>query len=182
VNDAWVFGPMSDPDDGDASSSSSLAVGTADLSITKTTSADGAETGDLVSYTITVTNHGPDTAVDVVVTDDLPAGLAFESVTPSVGSCNAADPVVCSLGDLADGASATVVVNARVVATGGSVVNSASVTADTGDDDGSNDTSSAPPVPVGVAEAIPAVPTLSEWALLAMAMLLCAVAAARIRF
>ena len=38
--------------------------------------------GDTVTYTVTLTNHGPDAATDVQVTDLLPAGLTFVAATP----------------------------------------------------------------------------------------------------
>lgn len=52
--------------------------GAYDLSLVKTASAgeDGvAEVGDTIHYTLTVTNSGPDAALDPEVTDTLPAGL-----------------------------------------------------------------------------------------------------------
>ena len=39
-----------------------------------------------MTFTVTLTNNGPDTATGVQVTDLLPAGLSFVSATPSQGS------------------------------------------------------------------------------------------------
>ena len=81
----------------------------ADLSVTKVDDVDPvALTEDdpvaEVTYTITVTNLGPSTAEDAVVTDSLPMTMTFVSASPSVGSCSHAGGVVtCSLGDLAVG-------------------------------------------------------------------------------
>src|SRR6185295_14799291 len=48
-------------------------------------------TGANVTYTITVTNHGPATANSVVVTDNLPANVTFVS-------CSSTGAGVCSAG------------------------------------------------------------------------------------
>ncbi|WP_109745330.1 DUF7507 domain-containing protein [Arcicella aurantiaca] len=51
----------------------------ADLSLTKTVSNPSANVGDAVTFTLTVTNIGPDTATNVRVKDILPAGLELLS-------------------------------------------------------------------------------------------------------
>lgn len=58
-----------------------------DVALTKTVQPTTANHGDTVTYTLTVTNTGPDAATGVVVTDKLPAGLTFVShngVSPGV--------------------------------------------------------------------------------------------------
>ena len=59
---------------------------TADLSLAKTTSNPNVEIGQPTSFTVNLTNAGPDTATNVVVTDRLPPGLQFVSATTSHGS------------------------------------------------------------------------------------------------
>ncbi len=54
--------------------------------------------GELVTYTLVVTNLGPTSASGVHVVDALPAGVQAESVTSSQGTCNLAG--VCLLGAL----------------------------------------------------------------------------------
>ncbi len=49
----------------------------ADLTIDKTVSPHYPKAGETVTWTITVTNNGPDTAVNAFVRDILPAGLEF---------------------------------------------------------------------------------------------------------
>ena len=73
-------------------------------------SPDPVRVGDNVTYTVTVTNNGPDSAANVVLTDLLPATVTLVSATPSSGTCNGTTTVTCALGNLADGASGTVVV------------------------------------------------------------------------
>ena len=51
----------------------------ADLAITKTSNVTTPNYGNLVKWTLTVTNNGPDIAHDVVVSDVIPNGLIFKS-------------------------------------------------------------------------------------------------------
>jgi len=162
----------------DGSTSAGVVAGPAqaDLEITKTTSSTSATPGSTVNYTITVTNAGPSPATNVVVTDDLPSGLSPISATPSQGTCNASDPVTCNLGTIANGGSATITLSAQVTATSGTISNTASVTSSEGD----SDSSTSSPVPVGSAD-LAAVPTLSEWALIMMVLILAVAAAVKVR-
>jgi uncharacterized repeat protein (TIGR01451 family) len=61
-------------------------AGTADLRVTKAVSNTAPSVGDQVTYTIAVTNLGPDAATDVTIEDILPAGMTFVSATASEGS------------------------------------------------------------------------------------------------
>ena len=62
-----------------------------------------------LAYTINVTNNGPQAAIGVVVSDVLPAGVAFVSATASQGTATqSGGTVTANLGNLAAGASATV--------------------------------------------------------------------------
>jgi len=80
----------------------------ADLALEMGDALDPVTEGAEVSYTVTVINHGPDTSVDVVVSDRLPEGVIYVSAAPSQGSCAEAQGVVtCGLGDLANGSSAS---------------------------------------------------------------------------
>jgi len=95
----------------------------------KTVNTPTAEVGDIVTYTITVTNLGPGQATGVTITDPLPAEVNFSSFgTISQGTCvNNADVITCDIGTLMDGEVATVEVNVLVVAEG-EVVNQATIT------------------------------------------------------
>ena len=159
-----------------------IAAPTADLAVTKTTASSTLTTGNSVTYTITVTNNGPSAATNVIVTDDLPAGLTFVSATPSQGTCNASDPISCNVGTLNNGASATISVVANVTATSGTIANTASADGTETDPVGGNNSSTTPAIPVvpGAAEAEP-IPTLGEWALIAFAALLGLAAVVRMK-
>lgn len=102
----------------------------ADLSVSMTDSPDPVPAGTSLTYFITVNNAGPSTATAVLVRDDLPSGMTFSSAVPSQGSCTGTSSVLCSLGSISSGASATISI--IVTATTGGVVNntaSASTTA-----------------------------------------------------
>lgn len=128
----------------------------ADLGVAKAVDRTTAVVGDLLTYTITVSSKGPDAATGVSLTDTPPAGTTVVSAAATQGSCTGAAPVVCALGSLGPGASATVTVKlaARAV---GTVVNQATVKATEVDPDAANQSSSAattvaekplsPPVP-----------------------------------
>jgi uncharacterized repeat protein (TIGR01451 family) len=60
-------------------------VPVADLAVTKRANVPGVVVGQLVTFTITARNLGPDLALGVVVTDLLPPGMAFVSAKPSQG-------------------------------------------------------------------------------------------------
>ena len=116
---------------------------TADLSITKVEGADPVTAGTNLSYTITVTNGGPDAAVNVSWSDTLPAGTTFVSLS-SVAGWSCTDPgvgasgvVQCSNPSLAVGSAAftlTVAVTPSVAA-GTVLSNTADVSTDTADPD-----------------------------------------------
>jgi len=95
------------------SGGASAAPGDADLSITKTDSPDSVVQGNNLTYTITVTNHGPLAATNVVVTDNLPAksDVDFVSATSAAGSCGLkGSTVTCNLDTLANAGTATVTI------------------------------------------------------------------------
>jgi large repetitive protein len=159
-----------------------IVIASADVSIVKTTNATQAPSGSTITYTITVTNNGPDTATNVVVSDNLPSGLQYVSAVPSQGSCAGTDPFTCSLGTLLNGASATITLQALVTASSGTVTNTATVTADTDDGAPGNNSSTSPATPVTPGSAQEAaIPTLSEWAMLALATMLGLIAVAKMR-
>ncbi|WP_138505531.1 Ig-like domain-containing protein [Nostoc sp. PA-18-2419] len=58
------------------------AVGS-DLSVTRTDDTGAVNLGDQYTYTLTVTNNGPNTATDVVLTETLP-GVKFVSATTTI--------------------------------------------------------------------------------------------------
>ncbi|HYI09787.1 MAG TPA: DUF11 domain-containing protein, partial [Thermoanaerobaculia bacterium] len=184
TNSASVSGANSDPDGGDTTDPAppvGLGPGSADLSIVKMTTSTTAVTGSIVNYTIDVTNSGPSQATNVVVTDTLPAGLELVSVTPSQGTCSGTTTITCNLGTINNGGSATINLSTRVIATSGTISNTASVDGNETDPDGGDTSSGTPPIPVGEPGAFAAIPTMSEWALLALAAMLGMLAVMKMR-
>ena len=116
-----------------------LADGTADLAVSIVDAVDPVVVGDNVTYSILVSNLGPDPASDVVLMQTLPTGLAFQSAAPSEGACSeSGGDVTCILGDIGAGMSASI----TVVATGtiaGTFATSASVSGFVIDPVNSND-------------------------------------------
>jgi len=123
---------------GEAITALVVAATTADLSLTKSDDPDPVTTAQNLTYALTVTNNGPADATGVTLTDNLPAGAAFVSATPSQGSCvEASGTVACDLGDLASGASATITIVVTPT-TGGAITNTASVAGNETDPDDTN--------------------------------------------
>ncbi len=111
----------------------------ADLVITKTAQPKPVVAGENITYTITVTNSGNSDAKNVVVTDLLPADLTFVRASMTTGSWLAPN---WTLGTLANGATETLTLVARVnnrLVT--NVVNTATVTTTTHDPDTDDNTS-----------------------------------------
>ena len=121
---------------------------TADLSITKTDSPDPVTTGDDLTYTVTVTNNGPDPATSVVVTDNLPAETIFVSCSSTGGGvCDGSgNNRTVTFPLLPSGQSQTITFVANVncsVADGTVISNTATVSSSTPDPNSNNDSSTA---------------------------------------
>ena len=121
----------------------------ADLRLTKTDSPDPVIGGANVTYTLTVTNDGPNASGNLVLTDNLPGSSTFVSASGTGWSCShAAGVVTCTRnGPLAVGASAPpVTIVARIIASTGFVTNSATISPAVGavaDPDSNNNTATA---------------------------------------
>jgi len=91
-------------------------VPVADLAVTKTASPTRATVGDQVEFELGVINHGPTAATGVALTDTLPAAVSHPSVQTTQGTCTTA--VLCNLGTLGAGETATVTIFATLNAAG----------------------------------------------------------------
>lgn len=92
-----------------------------------TTPLNSVYQGSPLTYTIRVANAGSLPATNVNLTDVLPAQMSFVSATASQGSCAGSATVTCALGDIAVGATATVLVNVLPTATGYNINNTVTV-------------------------------------------------------
>jgi uncharacterized repeat protein (TIGR01451 family) len=124
----------------------------ADVGVLKSDAPDPVVRGSTLTYSVSVFNDGPSDAQTVVLSDPLPAGTTFESVsqvsgpafgctTPAVGS---GGTITCNRGTLAAGAHATLRFVVRTAASGGaSISNTVSVTSTTFDPSSANNSATA---------------------------------------
>ena len=181
INTATVVSDTTDPDESNNTDSESTEVQeeggspVADLSITKTDSKDPIRAGEQLTYTLTVTNIGPDTSTNIVVTDILPDSVEFISATPSQGNCMKSGPnlggtVTCNLNNLASGETATITIVVKPTEPG-TIENLAIVGGDESDPNNQNN-SDTESTEVNSSIPIIAVPTLSGWGIIIMTALL----------
>ena len=138
------FDDVPSDDDGDPDNGRNptrfTVMADADLALTKIGTPNPVGVGDVLTYTITVTNNGPDTAPNAVVTDTLPASVVLLSTGASQGSCTVQGTLVtCALGPIAPAGAATVTITVRPTAQG-TIRNTAVVTGDRPDPNPGNNT------------------------------------------
>ncbi|WP_304421311.1 Ig-like domain-containing protein, partial [Profundicola chukchiensis] len=85
-NIAEIFSPAKDTKTSNNQDTASFQVSGADLEVTKTVDKKNPSEGDEITYTVTLTNHGPDTATDVIVDDIIPNNLDDLIFTLSQGT------------------------------------------------------------------------------------------------
>jgi len=128
---------------GTASVSNTVAP-IADVRVTKIVDNATPLVGAQVQFTVTVTNDGPSTANAVVLNDALPAGYSLVSATPSTGTWLAPN---WTLGNMASGATAQLVIVATVNPTG-PYLNTATASSPTHDPVPGNNSASAGTTPI----------------------------------
>lgn len=143
LNTATVTSTSTDPNSSNNSSSAIASTASADLAITKVANKTAPAIGESVSFTVKVTNLGPDAASGVTVNDAVPSGYTVTSVTPSTGAYTSPN---WTIGTLALNATATLTVNATVNSTG-TYLNTATVSSSSTDPVSSNNTASADATP-----------------------------------
>jgi large repetitive protein len=113
---------------------------TADLSLTKKVNHANGRAGQALTYTITVTNHGPAISQSPTVTDVFSARVTVLSVHTTSGSCKHSQTITCTLASIASGASDTITIVAKPTSIG-ELRNTASVASPTPDPDPTNNVS-----------------------------------------
>jgi uncharacterized repeat protein (TIGR01451 family) len=80
-----------------------------DLSVTKAGSPATQELGQgNITWTMVVTNNGPDPDTGVTIVDPMPGGNTFVSATTTQGTCTGGAILNCNLGTMAAGATVTI--------------------------------------------------------------------------
>lgn len=130
-NTATVASSTPDPNPGSESATADVTVvsSTVAVSLTKSDSPDPVLTGDDLTYTLTASNNGGTDLEQAVVSDTLPAGTTFVSLTPPAGwTCSqpavgSGGAVSCSAAPFAPGGAVfTLVVKAGSGLAGGTVL------------------------------------------------------------
>jgi uncharacterized repeat protein (TIGR01451 family) len=155
---AWVGGNTGDTDfpvtpdafqpgmKGESDAFLAKVVIAADLKLAMTQSATLVSKGTIVGFTATVSNLGPDGSDAVVLTDAIPAGFSFSSISNSTASsCSVpaagatSGSVICHKTRLEKGQSFGVKINLKAIAASGShITNKVTVSARTQDLNKSN--------------------------------------------
>jgi uncharacterized repeat protein (TIGR01451 family) len=119
VNTARVHTSMPESDyDNNVSSDQTPLVTRAEVSVTKAADRTTYYGGELITYTIVVTNEGPSWARKVVATDDVPDRIEVLGATSSPGSTCVTSPasqgVSCDLGTMTVGQQHTITIEGRI--------------------------------------------------------------------
>ncbi|WP_094868791.1 DUF7507 domain-containing protein [Paenibacillus sp. VTT E-133280] len=143
TNTATVDSTTPDPDPTNNTSTIDTPVNTAaDLAIVKTASPDPVTAGQLLTYTLLVSNAGPNDALDVTITDDIPIELSDVEFSVDGGVTFAPWTGSTEFAMVANGASQTIIIRGTVSpSTEGMITNTATVDSTTPDPDPTNNTS-----------------------------------------
>jgi uncharacterized repeat protein (TIGR01451 family) len=140
-----------DPTPENNTASATTTVSSADVGITKSGPAVATAGGPNFTYTIMVSNGGPDTASDVTWVDSLPSGVNFVSFQQDTGptfSCDTPPQTVntisCSIAVLGNGQSAqfTITANAASTVSNGTVLSNTATVSSASSDPNTNNNSS----------------------------------------
>lgn len=139
TNTATATSNLVDPnsENNTAVESTTVTAESADLAVVLSDDADPVNIGDTLTYAITVTNSGPDTASNVLLGDTLPAGVDY--VSNDAGCSETSGVVTCALGDLASGASRVVHITVSAEQAG-TWTNTVTISSGVADPDASNNT------------------------------------------
>ena len=154
-----------------------LNQGSTDLAITKTSGPNPVIAGNDLTYTITVTNNGPSHATNVLITDCLPSEVRYVSHSTTDGTAShdgspVDGTVTWNVGSLTSGSSATLTITVVVKSSStGIIINTATVSgAETDPIIGNNMATQETRI-----SSPGAVPAISFWGSVALAVLFCVV-------
>ena len=115
-----------DPNTGNNTATATETPQQADLALSKTVDNPTPNVGDTITYTITLSDNGPNSATNVQVTDLLPAGRTFVSAIASQGTYNPVNGL-WTVGSVDTAAARTLRIQAQVTSAT-TTVNSATIT------------------------------------------------------
>ena len=145
-NTATVFATEYDPNvSNNTSTSTPVPIPNADLAVVKTVDIATPNVGNVITFTVAVTNNGPVNATGVKVNDILPAGYTYISSTPPAGTTYNPVSGLWNIGNLNNGLSTTITMTVQVNANG-PYTNIANVVGDQFDADLSNNSSISSPI------------------------------------
>ena len=146
VNTATVLSDTPDPDPSNNTYTNTTEIASAavaDISVIKSGQPVTVTPGETLTYTVTVTNHGPDDAANVILYDEVPPELTGVQFSTDGGATWNLWINPFNLGLLPSGQSRTILIRGTVTAAAcGSIFNTAVVKSDTRDPNPSNNTSS----------------------------------------
>ncbi|MBB5639442.1 putative repeat protein (TIGR01451 family), partial [Pedobacter cryoconitis] len=148
ANTATITGNENDPAAGNNTSTSApVPVAITDRAIVKTVDNLTPVVGSNVVFTLVAANNGLSPGTGITVTDLLPAGYTYVSSTVPAGTTYASGSGIWTIGNLANGATSTLTITAKVNATG-PYANTATITGNETDPIVANNTSAIVPIPV----------------------------------
>lgn len=143
TNTAVVSSTTPDPNpDNNTSTVISPNVASADISVVKTASPNPVTAGEVLTYTLTVSNAGPDDAQNVVLTDAVPGTLTGVQFSIDNGATFIPWTGLYLIGTLTDGETKTIIIRGTVsMAASGTITNTAVIDSTTFDPEPDNNTS-----------------------------------------
>lgn len=113
-----------------------------DLAVTKVGSPNPDTVGNNITWTMVVTNNGPNTATGVTATDPIPAGNTYVSSSTTQGSCTGGSILTCAIGTMTVGQQVTITL-VTTPTQAGTVTNTVTVVGNEHETNTANNTASA---------------------------------------
>ncbi|MCP4356417.1 MAG: DUF11 domain-containing protein, partial [Chloroflexi bacterium] len=139
----------------------------ADLAMSKSVNATTLNPGSTITYTLTITNNGPDEAIGLTITDSIPISVTVSGVISSGASIiqsNASNVYTWTVDSLAANATSYITISGVLSASlpNGVFINTATITGGVIDTDESNNSDSAGVTVLGVPPVLVAISPISN--------------------
>jgi len=153
-NTATISSTTPDPDmSNNTATTATPIINAADVSIVKTGSQASVTAGDLLTYTLTISNAGPSPSENTIVTDAISAAILNPQYSLNGSTPLQPWPGELNIGELAPSATATITIQGTVASFAEDpITNTATVTSDTPDPNPDNNTSTLDTTVVGSAD------------------------------